>query len=191
MGRYVTRNISDDEAKQIIFYLENGYTHNGVKHRSNHQIATIMKLQANLGCRIGDIVGLTTDEIYFDGKSWRLNMVEEKTGKKRWFSIPAGVIATIHEWMKHKGITSGRLFTIEEPAVWKQMRAVTDFLGMENVAPHSFRKAAGTRVYEASGYDIVAASNFYNHSSTATTLIYLRRSPQQMDEIVSKAVIDF
>lgn len=191
MGSYTTRIASTEEIKQIVFYLENGYTYNGVKHRSNHQVATIMRLQANLGCRIGDIVHLTTEDIAFDGTAWRLNMVEKKTGKKRWFSIPTGTVATIHEWMKHKGIKTGRLFSIEEPAVWKQMRAVTGFLGYEEVAPHSFRKAAAMRVYSSSGYDIAATSQYLNHSNTATTLIYLHRSPKQMDDIVSKAVVDF
>lgn len=189
MGRYTTSLISDQDIENIIFYLRNGYEYNGVKHRSNYKVATIMLLQANLGCRIGDIVHITVENIVFDGEAWRLDMEEEKTGKKRRFIIPTPIKAKIDEWCRQNAITSGRLFDIEEPAVWKQLRAVTAFLGLNNVSAHSFRKAAGFRNYKKSGYDIALTSQFFNHSSTSTTLLYLKRSSKQMDELLSDSVI--
>jgi len=189
MGRYTTTLISDQDIKNIIFYLRNGYEYNGVKHRSNYKVATIMLLQANLGCRIGDIVHITVENIVFDGEAWRLDMEEEKTGKKRRFIIPTPIKAKIDEWCRQNSITSGRLFDIEEPAVWKQLRAVTAFLGLNNVSAHSFRKAAGFRNYKKSGYDIALTSQFFNHSSTSTTLLYLKRSSKQMDELLSDSVV--
>lgn len=189
MGRYTTTLISDQDIQNIIFYLRNGYEYNGVKHRSNYKVATIMLLQANLGCRIGDIVHITVENIVFDGEAWRLDMEEEKTGKKRRFIIPTPIKAKIDEWCRQNAITSGRLFDIEEPAVWKQLRAVTAFLGLNNVSAHSFRKAAGFRNYKKSGYDIALTSQFFNHSSTSTTLLYLKRSSKQMDELLSDSVV--
>lgn len=189
MGRYTTSLISDQDIENIIFYLRNGYEYNGVKHRSNYKVATIMLLQANLGCRIGDIVHITVENIVFDGEAWRLDMEEEKTGKKRRFIIPTPIKAKIDEWCRQNAITSGRLFDIEEPAVWKQLRAVTAFLGLNNVSAHSFRKAAGFRNYKKSGYDIALTSQFFNHSSTSTTLLYLKRSSKQMDELLSDSVV--
>lgn len=189
MGRYTTSLISDKDIENIIFYLRNGYEYNGVKHRSNYKVATIMLLQANLGCRIGDIVHITIESIVYDGEAWRLDMDEEKTGKKRRFIIPTPIKEKIDEWCRQNAITSGRLFDIEEPAVWKQLRAVTGFLGMNNVSAHSFRKAAGFRNYKKSGYDIALTSQFFNHSSPSTTLIYLKRSSKQMDELLSDSVV--
>jgi len=189
MGRYTTTLISDQDIQNIIFYLRNGYEYNGVKHRSNYKVATIMLLQANLGCRIGDIVHITVENIVFDGEAWRLDMEEEKTGKKRRFIIPTPIKSKIDEWCRQNAITSGRLFDIEEPAVWKQLRAVTAFLGLNNVSAHSFRKAAGFRNYKKSGYDIALTSQFFNHSSTSTTLLYLKRSSKQMDELLSDSVV--
>ena len=189
MGRYTTKMISDETIKDIIFYLRNGYEYKGVKHRSNYQIATIMLLQANLGCRIGDIVHLTVENIVFDGDAWRLDMKEEKTDKVRRFIIPTPVKAVIDDWTRMKGITSGRLFKIEEDAVWKQLQNVTGFLGLDNVSAHSFRKAAGFRNYKKSGYDIALTCQFYNHSSPAITLQYLKRSSKQMDELLSDSIV--
>ena len=181
--------IDNNQITDIIKALRSGYTHNGIKHRSNYQVATIMLLQANLGCRIGDIVNLTMEDMTFDGDAWRLDMEEEKTGKKRRFVIPTPVKEIIDGWTRMKCIKSGRLFTIGEEAVWKQLRYVTAYLGIENVSAHSFRKAAAYRVYKDSGEDIALTSQFLNHSSPATTLIYLRRTSKQMDNLLSKSVM--
>ena len=56
MGRFTTRALEEDEYRKIILLLRTGYEYKGIKHRPNDKIATILVLQANLGCRIGDIV---------------------------------------------------------------------------------------------------------------------------------------
>lgn len=189
MGAYTTEMINTEQVTDIIRALQTGYEHKGVKHRSNFQVATIMLLQANLGCRIGDIVHLEVENVKFDGEAWRLDMTEEKTGKTRRFIVPTPVKAVIDDWCGRKNITTGRLFNIEEPAVWKQLRAVTAYLDMKNVSAHSFRKNAAYRVYMDSGKDIALTSQYLNHSAPATTLLYLRRSNKQMDELLSNSVI--
>lgn len=188
MGRYCTKIISDKDAKKIITTIRDGYEDiDGIYHNPNPQIAMILFLQANLGCRINDIVNMTVENIVYDGDAWRLNLIEQKTGKARPFIVPTPIKAKIDEYCKIHDIHSGRLFTIKAPAVWKAMRLVTAYLGMENVSCHSFRKASGLRVYLRSGKDIALTTQFYNHSSTATTMHYLRRSTKQMDDILSKS----
>lgn len=189
MGSYTTRLIDTQEVSEIITTLRSGYTHKGVKHRSNYQVAMILLLQANLGCRIGDIVNLEIENIVYDGEAWRLDMDEQKTGKKRRFIVPTPVKAMIDDWCRMKCIESGRLFYITEQAVWKQMRAVTDYLGMKDTSCHSMRKSACFRIYMDSGKDIALASQFLQHSSPSVTYAYLRRSDKQMDELCSRSVI--
>jgi len=189
MGRYTTELIGTEEITAIIKALRSGYTHDGITHRSNYQVATIMLLQANLGCRIGDIVSLTMENIVYDGEAWRLDMTEEKTGKTRRFVIPSPVKEIIDGWSRMKCISTGRLFEIGEEAVWKQLRYVTAYLGLKNVSAHSFRKAAAYRVYKDSGDDIALTSQYLNHANPSTTLIYLRRTSKQMDDLLSKSVM--
>ena len=189
MGSYTTKLIDDNQVREIIRTLQAGYTYKGVNHRSNYQVATILLLQANLGCRIGDIVHLTVENIVFDGEAWRLNMTEQKTGKKRLYVVATPVKAIIDRWCEMKCIESGRLFTIEEPAVWKQVRAVTGFLGYKDTSCHSFRKNASFRVYMESGKDIALTCQYLNHSSPAVTMRYLQRSSKQMDELLSQSVV--
>ena len=59
--------------------------------RPNKRVAAILTAEANLGMRVGDILRLRMADIVKDGGRWRLNMTEEKTGKKRTFSVPEAV----------------------------------------------------------------------------------------------------
>lgn len=190
MGKYTTRPIEESELKDLIDLIASGYTDNdGIPHKPNRQIAVILTLQANLGCRIGDICALTVESFVNDGDAWKLNITEQKTGKARYFIVPTPVKKFVDKWIEENHLGSGRLFSINEYAVWKQMRAATAVLDLENVSCHSLRKTAGRRIYEASGKDISLVCQFYNHSSPSITQNYLRRSSKQMDEAISKAVI--
>lgn len=190
MGEYTTRPVNNAEIKAIVSGIMNGFTdYEGIRHKPNKQIGTILLLQANLGCRIGDICGLTVDNFESDNGTYKLNLTEQKTGKKRYFIVPSPVMELVYKWINDNEVYSGRLFSVNEYAVWKQLRAITRTLGYENVSAHSFRKNAAIRTYEASGKDIALTSQFLNHSSTATTLTYLKRSSKQMDEVLSRSVV--
>ena len=123
MGRMTTRSLTDEEYKDIIETIRNGYIDKGIEHRPNEQIATILVLEANLGCRIGDIIKLRTDSIVKDGAFYKLNITEEKTGKKRTFIVPEPVRKYIEKYAKQYN-RDGELFTITCQAVWKAIRQV-------------------------------------------------------------------
>ena len=190
MGSYTTRPLEEKELKELIDTIARGYTDpDGTPHKPNRQIAVILTLQANLGCRIGDICALSVESFVYDGETWKLNITEQKTGKDRYFIVPAPVKRFVDQWIADRGIYHGALFSINEYAVWKQMRAATKTLGFENVSAHSIRKFAGQRLYEASGKDISLVCQYYQHSSPAITQKYLRRTSKQLDEALAKTVI--
>ena len=188
MGRYVTRATTEEDYKKIIKAARNGYTHNGVKHRPNRQLATILVLEANLGCRIGDIINLTTDSIIKDGDFWKLNIVEEKTGKKRTFIVPEEIKAFIDDYTDYKGITSGKIFTVDKPSVWKNMRAISAYLGLTDTSTHSLRKYRANLLYEQTGHDIELVCEFLQHSDTKITRQYIKRSDAQLEKAISSSV---
>lgn len=189
MGRYVTNAISEQDYEKLVKTVRKGYTDNaGVVHKPNNQIATILVLEANLGCRIGDIMNLTTDSFLKDGNIWKLNISEEKTGKTRYFIIPAPVKKFIDKWITDNKIEAGKLFSIKKPAVWKQLRAVTDYLGIDNCSTHSLRKKSANEIYEKSGHDIEAVCAFLQHSDTKITRAYIRRSDSALEKAISQAV---
>lgn len=188
MGEYTTRALSQEEYEKLVKTIRIGYTYKNVKHRPNDQIATILVLEGNLGCRIGDIIALRTDSIIDDGGIWKMNITEEKTGKKRYFIVPKPIKAFIDHYCECNGITEGRLFDIEAPAVWKQLRAATAYLGLENISTHSLRKKIACDLYEKTGHDIEAVCAFLNHSSVNTTRRYIKRSDAQLEAAISASV---
>ena len=189
MGRYETLAIQDSQYKELIATIRRGYIDNNcVCHRPNEQLATILILEASLGCRIGDIIGMTTESIIDDGGIYKLNIVEQKTGKRRNFIVPKQLKAFIDDYTRSNNIYSGNLFDIKAPAVWKQLRAVTDYLGLENISTHSFRKMAACALYENTGHDIEAVCEFLNHSSTKITRAYIKRSDAQLESAIEKCV---
>lgn len=188
MGRYVTRSLDRDSYEKLVKTIRCGYEYKGVKHRPNYQIATILVLEANLGCRIGDIIALTTDSIVNDGGIWKLNITEEKTGKKRYFIVPKPIKAYIDEYCRCSGITNGRLFDIQAPAVWKQLRAATAYLEYKDTSTHSLRKMAAQTIYENTNHDIEAVAEFLNHSSINTTRRYIKRTDEQLESAIMSAV---
>lgn len=188
MGEYTTRALSQEEYEKLVKTIRIGYTYKDVKHRPNDQIATILVLEGNLGCRIGDIIALRTDSIIDDGGIWKMNITEEKTGKKRYFIVPKPIKAFIDHYCECNGIMEGRLFDIEAPAVWKQLRAATAYLGLENISTHSLRKKIACDLYEKTGHDIEAVCAFLNHSSVNTTRRYIKRSDAQLEAAISASV---
>lgn len=189
MGKYTTRPIEDTKYKELVSIIRNGYKDSsGHTHRPNSQLATILVLQGNLGCRIGDIVSLTVENIEWDGEAWRLNLSEEKTKKHRYFIVPTAVKAFIDDYCGRYGIEHGKLFDIGKQDVWKHLRAATAYLGLDDTSSHSLRKMAGINCYNNSGKDLALTSMFYNHSNPGTTLLYLKRSSKQMDDLLSQCV---
>lgn len=189
MGIYTTNTISEKDYRDLIEVIRSGYTDNkGIKHKPNEQVATALVLEANLGCRIGDIMNLTTDSFIKDGEIWKINITEQKTGKKRTFIVPKPVKAFIDKWIKQNHIESGELFSINEYAVWKQMRGATNYLGLENISTHSLRKKIANDIYEKSGHDIEAVCAFLQHSDPKISRSYIRRSDAQLESAISKAI---
>ena len=192
MGRYCTTSLDAKNCKHLIELIREGYTDlDGVTHRPNKQLATILTLEANLGCRIGDIISLTTDSIIDDGGIYKLNITEQKTGKKRSFIVPKPIKAFIDDYTMQEGLYNGPLFDIKAPAVWKQLRAATAFLNLDNTSTHSLRKYAANALYEATGHDIEAVCEFLNHSSTNVTRKYIKRSDAQLESAIEKCVSIF
>lgn len=72
-----------EQFKEIIDTMRAG----GSGFRPNDRIATILILEANLGLRIEDVLRLHLSDIVKDGANYRLDIVEQKTKKKRTLAL--------------------------------------------------------------------------------------------------------
>ena len=72
-----TTALTTEQYIEIITTMKEGFC----GCRPNERIATTLVLEANLGLRISDILRLHLADIVRDGDRFRLDIVEQKTGK--------------------------------------------------------------------------------------------------------------
>ncbi|MCL2083296.1 MAG: tyrosine-type recombinase/integrase [Oscillospiraceae bacterium] len=175
------------EYKQIIELFLTGFiTKDGNTFRPNKQIALALQLQASLGLRIGDVLELRVSNF----KNGKLEIKEDKTDKLQYRDINPKVSESIKDYaIEHKLSPDAKLFSVGVRAVQKQLKIITDYLGLDNIATHSFRKMYATKIYEGNGNNLELVKELLNHTSIATTQRYIRVSQQAINK--ASAEIDF
>ena len=173
-----TLALTDDTFKTIIQKMREGFTYTAggteKAFKPNNRVATALILEANLGIRIGDILHLKLSDIVRDGNRYRLDIVEQKTSKTRTFTVPIEIYSYIQEYAYNNDIKpTARLFDITDRAVQKQLKIVCDYLGLEGISTHSFRKYFATNLYVNNNYNIQLVREILQHSSTAITQKYI------------------
>ena len=171
MANKTTVALSIEQYQDIINTMRSG----GSGFRPNDRIATCLVLEANLGMRIEDILQLRFCDIIRDGSRYRLDVTEQKTKKKRTFTVPLQIYQYIQLYcIDHNIDNDVFIFPITERAVQKHLKKVVDYLGYDDsIGTHSFRKFFATEIYKNNNYDIVLVQKLLQHSSVATTQKYI------------------
>ena len=171
MANKTTIALTKEMYQKIITAMRTG----GSGFRPNDRIATALVLEANLGLRIEDILKLRFCDIIRDGARYRLDIIEQKTKKKRTFTVPLPIYQFIQLYCLENEIDKDEImFPLTERAVQKHLQKVVDYLGYgDNIGTHSFRKYFATEIYKNNNYDIVLVKTLLQHSSVATTQKYI------------------
>lgn len=157
--------------------------------KPNKRIATALTLEANLGLRIGDILKLRLSDIVRDGDRYRLDIVEQKTGKKREFTVPIEIYVYIQNYALENNIkATAKLFDISERAVNKHLQKVCTHLGFSGIGSHSFRKFFATSIYNNNKHDINLVRVLLQHSSIAVTQRYIGIQSEEIEEALQKHI---
>ena len=176
-----TKALTTEQYKQIIQTMREGFC----GCRPNERVATALVLEGNLGLRISDIVKLRPCEIVQDGDRYRLEIVEQKTNKRRVFTVPLVIAQYVENYCLRNSIGRNDLiFPITERAVQKQLALVCAYLGIVGVSTHSFRKWYATEIYKANGFDIALVQRLLQHSSAAVTQRYIGIEPQRIEAAI-------
>lgn len=176
-----TKALTTEQYKEIIQTMREGFS----GFRPNERTATALVLEGNLGIRISDILTLRPCDIVRDGERYRLEIVEQKTGKRRDFTVPLVVKQYIENYCLRNGIGErDRIFPMTERAVQKQLAIVCDYLGYEGIGTHSFRKWYATEIYKANGCDIALVQRLLQHSSAEITQRYIGIEPQRIERAI-------
>lgn len=134
------------------------------------QNALIMRVSLHTGMRLSDVLELRPDQLKPCG--W---YTEKKTGKRRRYGLPAGLLEEIKaqaglEWAFPGRSPRGGHKTRQ--AVWKDVkRAQRAFRLPQNIGPHSMRKVYAVDLLQKYG-NIERVRRALNHGSTSVTAIY-------------------
>lgn len=189
-NRRAARPLEKDEFFQIIRLCQSGFKYQeGTSFktfRPNKQLAMTLMLQANLGLRISDVLKLKPSTF----KNDKLEVIEKKTGKLQYRDINSNLKNIIYEYAMDNGVKSNEsIIKLSRHGIHKQLRIITDYLGLTNISSHSFRKFYGVVVYEQTGGDIELLKELFNHSDVSTTQRYIRVTQKRINEVSSS--IDF
>ena len=182
--------LTEQQYKEIITTIRDGFVcADGHIVKPNNRIATALSLEANLGLRISDILQLRLSAIIRDGDRYRLDIVEQKTHKKREFTVPTDIYIYIQNYALENNIhPAAKLFDLSERAVNKHLKLVCDYLNLEGIGSHSFRKYFATSIYVNNHYDINLVRVLLQHSSSVTTQRYLGLQRQEVEEALQKHI---
>jgi len=177
--------ITAEQYRQIIETIQTG----GNGFRANPRVAAALQLEANLGMRIGDILNLRLADIIRDAGRYRLNITEEKTGKRRTFTVPAEIYSWLRDYCDANGIgKEDRIFQIGVRSVQIALRHACEDLELENVSTHSFRKFFATSIYNATDHDLALVQQLLQHSSPAITRRYIGIAEEDLETALANHI---
>jgi len=167
--------LTEEQYKEIIEIIRSGFVcGDGHIVKPNNRIATALSLEANLGLRISDILRLSLNAIVHDGNRYRLDIVEKKTKKKREFTVPIEIYSYIQNYVLENNINpASKLFPISERTVQNHLQMVCDYLNVDNVSTHSFRKYFASSIYVDNNYNIELVRVLLQHANVLTTQRYI------------------
>ena len=106
-----TKALTTEQYTEIIQTMKEGFC----GCRPYERVATALVLEGNLGLRISDILKLRLCDIVRDADRYRLEVVEQKTGKRRFFTVPLVIQQYIENYCLRNGIRRNELiFPITE-----------------------------------------------------------------------------
>ena len=137
-------------------------------------------VSVNLGLRIGDLLKLKWQDLTGE----RLNITEEKTGKK--------VDRTLNQHIKDAialygpGQPNDFIFVSQKGTVFSR-QAINRFLQDQwGISSHGLRKSFGRHAYNTYGKNediLIRLSEVFNHSSPKVTKTYLGIRQKELDDI--------
>lgn len=175
MDNIKTRVLTEGEFSLIMKTIQEGFiTADGRQIKPNTRIATALVVQANLGLRIGDIVNLKLSDIVKDGNIYRLNIKEQKTGKIREFTVVNQVLTYLQSYALDNNVKPNqKLFSITVRQIQKHLKIITEYLELENISTHSFRKFFAVSIYNNNNYNVELVRQLLQHSTVVVTQHYL------------------
>lgn len=182
-----TTALAPEEIETIITALETGVGSGKAKSQQKkwrERDMLIFKLLLQTGMRVSELDEINIESINFDTCSIK---VISKGGKKDFKIFDESLLPLIHSWIRERasflscvGKECDALFISNRgqrmcvQSINALVKKYTEGLA-KNVSPHTFRRTAGTQVYNETK-DIIQVQEFLGHSNVTTTQKYIKKS---------------
>ena len=185
-----TRPLNKEEFNLIIKTIREGFVLPGnTRVKPNCRISNCLFVEGSLGMRIGDVLRMKLENIIWDGDKYRLNITEEKTGKKRTFPVPTDFYIYLQNYALQNGIKPNqRLFNLTVRAVQHHLSLTCKYLGLSGISTHSFRKYFSMSVYLNSNHNLELVRQLLMHSNCAITTAYLNISSKEIEDALNNHI---
>ena len=190
MANKTTRAITEEEYKNIITTIRTGFVlPSGQRVRPNEKVAFALTLEANLGVRISDCLYLRMSNFVKENGKYRLDYIEQKTKKRRTFTVPTEIYAYIYEYAyKNEIKPTQRLCELTSRTIQNHLALTCEYLGIEgNVSSHSFRKFYATSIYNNTG-SLLVVQRLLQHSSLQVTSKYLNVESREVEQAIQNHI---
>ncbi len=160
----------------------------------DYRMSLLIAIQCMWGLRIGDVLRLQWNQILNVDE---LNLVEEKTGKRRIIRMNTNLQKHIQNCYNALGSPD-----ISQPVFWSRQNSVYSrewvnaklktykvkyHLHIKNYSSHSHRKCFGKHVVEMAGANaekaLIKLSSIFSHSSCEVTRRYLGMKQEEISEV--------
>ena len=166
--------------------------HKGGKARD----IAILEVLANTGLRVGELAGLTLEDVEMSARKGRLTVRSGKGTKYRRVPLNADARRAIREYLEIRpNVEDDHLFIsqrgsgLTSSAIWRVVKKYGRRAGLE-ISPHTLRHTFGTRLVRSKGVDLVTVAVMMGHESVETTAIYTQPSEEDMAEAVETLSVE-
>lgn len=162
---------------------------------SNIRDRAIVLILRDSGCRVGELVSMTLDNVFFE-------KVKSEAGKKQWagYALVYGQKMRKHRYIffKHEAVKALRLYLetrpevdydsiwlsqvnlpITESGVYQMMERVGKAAGVKRFNPHAFRHAKTKELYQA-GVPEPIIQALMGHDGVEVTRLYVQFEPDEL-----------
>jgi integrase len=154
----------------------------------------ILGLLLGCGLRRSEVVGLTLDQLQTREGRWVIIDLIGKGRRLRTVPVPSWSKQLLDAWLRHSGVSEGRVFRrvskvgtrqeagVTPNVVWYAVKRCARQAGITNLAPHDLRRTCARICHECSG-ELEQIQFLLGHASVQTTERYIGSKQKLQDAV--------
>src|SRR5271157_681615 len=154
----------------------------------------ILGLLLGCGLRRSEVVGLMLEQLQIREGRWVIVNLVGKGARLRTVPVPSWSKELVDAWLRHSGVTDGKVFRqvlkggmvqpsgVTANVVWYAVKRCAGQAGINNLAPHDLRRTCA-RLCHGSGGELEQIQFLLGHASVQTTERYIGSKQKLQDAV--------